>query len=135
MSTPNTSSLQSVSSCGNSSSCSSSETNGTDIGLLDIATHTPFARRLVLDDAAQLLEHVLAAFESACDNSRIPDSSVPGALESILTKGDHTNFVKIMTGVTESWAKCNRLIAKPALDIAQERLREVERNSAKRIGD
>jgi hypothetical protein len=44
MSTPNTSLPQSVSSCGNSSSCSSSETDGTDIGLLDIATHTPFTR-------------------------------------------------------------------------------------------
>jgi hypothetical protein len=44
MPTPNASSLQSVSSCGNSSSCISSETDSTDIGLLDIATHTPFAR-------------------------------------------------------------------------------------------
>jgi len=40
-----------------------------------------------------------------------------------------------MTSVTENWAKCNRLIAKPALDVAQERLREVERNSLKRFGD
>ncbi|KAH8759537.1 hypothetical protein F5882DRAFT_384523 [Hyaloscypha sp. PMI_1271] len=135
LSTPNTGSPQSVSSCGDSPSYPSSETNGTDIGLLDIATHTPFARRLVLDDAAQLLEHILLALESVYDDSRIPGSSVPGLLESILAEGDHTNFVKIMTSVTENWAKYNRLIAKPALDITQERLREVERNSLKRIGD
>jgi len=75
------------------------------------------------------------ALESPYDDSHIPSSSIPGILESILTKGNHTNFVKIMTSVTENWTKCNHLIAKPALDIAQERLREVERNSLKRIGD
>jgi hypothetical protein len=52
MSTLNTSSLQSVSSCRNSLSYLSSETNSTNIGLLDITTHTSFARRLVLDNAA-----------------------------------------------------------------------------------
>ena len=72
--------------------------------------------------------------ESVYDDSRIPGSSVPGVLESILAKGDHTKFAKIMTSVAENWAKCNRLIAKPALDVAQERLREDERNSLKRIG-
>jgi hypothetical protein len=102
MSTPNTSLPQLLSSCGDSSSCSSSETDGTDFGSLGIATNTPLARRLVLDDTAQLLEHVLAALESAYDDSRIPGLSVPGILESILTKGDHTNFVKIMTSVTEN---------------------------------
>ena len=135
MSTPNTGLPESVSSCGDSSSCPSSETDGTDIGLLDVVTHTPFARRLVLDDAAQLLEHVLVALGSVYDDSRIPGSSVPGVLESILAKGDHTKFAKIMTSVTENWARCNRLIAKPALDVAQERLREDEQNSLKRIGD
>ncbi|KAN0117099.1 hypothetical protein V8E51_003076 [Hyaloscypha variabilis] len=134
MSAPNTGSPESVSSCGDSSSCPSSETDGTNIGSLDIVTHPPFARRLVLDETAQLLEHVLVALESAYDDSCIPCSSVPGILESILTKGNHTNFVKIMTSVIENWAKCNRLIAKAALAITQERLREVERNSLKRIG-
>jgi hypothetical protein len=117
MSKPNTSSPEALSSCGDPSSLSS-ETNGTDFGSLDIATHTPVARRLVLDDTAQLLEHVLAALESVYDASRIPCSSVPGILESILTEGNYTNFVKIMTCVTENWAGCNRRIAKPALDTA-----------------
>jgi hypothetical protein len=118
MSTPNTGLPKSVSSYGDSSSCPSSETNSTNIGLLDIVTHTPFARRLVLNDAAQLLEHILVALGSIYDNSRIPGSSIPRVLESILAKGNHTKFTKIITSVTKNWAKCNRLIAKPALDVA-----------------
>ena len=77
MLTANTGLPESVSSCGDSSSCLSSETDGTDIGSLDIVTQTPFVRRLVLDDAAQLLEHVLVVLKSIYNDSRIPGSSVP----------------------------------------------------------
>jgi hypothetical protein len=135
MSTPNTGSPESAPSYRDSSSCPSSETNITDIDLLDVVTCTPFVRRLVLDDIAQLLEHVLVALENIDDNSRGPSSFVLGVLDDILTKSDHTLFVKIITSVTENWAKCNRLITKPALDVTQERLREVERNSLKHIRD
>jgi len=76
MSTPNTGSPESASSCRDLTSCPSSETDGTDISLPDIATHTPFARRLVLDDAAQLLERVLVALENVHDDSRSPSSFV-----------------------------------------------------------
>ncbi|KAN0101933.1 hypothetical protein V8E51_012443 [Hyaloscypha variabilis] len=110
MSTPNARSPGSISSCEDLSSCLSSETDGTDFGSLDIATHTPVTRRLALDDTAQLLEHVLVALESAYDDSRIPGLSVPGILENVLTKGHHSNFVKIMTSVTENWAKCNQRV-------------------------
>jgi hypothetical protein len=58
------------------------------------------------------------ALGSIYDNSRIPGSSIPRVLESILAKGNHTKFTKIITSVTKNWAKCNRLIAKPALDVA-----------------
>lgn len=64
ISTPNTGSPESVSSCRDLTSCSSFETDSTDIDLPDIVAHTPFARRLVLDDAARLLEHVLVALEN-----------------------------------------------------------------------
>lgn len=83
-------------------SCSSSETDGTDIDLLDIATHSPFARRLVLDNVAQLLEHVLVALGNVYDDSHSHSSSVPGALDDIFTKRNHTIFVRIMTSVAEN---------------------------------
>ena len=57
-----------------------SETNDTDIDLPDVDRHTPFARRLVLDDSVQLLEHILLALENEYDNSRSPNSSVPGVV-------------------------------------------------------
>lgn len=120
-STSNTGSPESVSSTTDLTSIPSS-----------VVTHTPFARRLVLDDAVQLLEHVLVALEDVYDDSRIPNSSIAGVLDDILKTSNHTIFVKIMTSVTENWAKCNRLIAKPALEIAQERLRKVEQNSLNR---
>lgn len=90
---------ESVSSCRDSTNCPSSETNGTDIDLPDIVTHTPFARRLVLNDAAQMLEHVLVALENVYDDNRSPSSSVPGVLDDLLTRSDHTIFVKTMTSV------------------------------------
>jgi len=74
------------------------------------------------------LEDVLVALEHVDDNSRTPDLSVPGVLDDILTITDHPNFVNIMTSVTENWARCNRLIARPALEAAQERLGKVEQN-------
>lgn len=118
----NTESPESVSSSTDLTSSPSSMTDDTDIDLLNVVTHTPFARRLALDDAVQLLEHVQVALKDVYDDSRIPDSSIAGVLDDILWTCDHTIFVKIMTSVTENWAKCNRLIAKPALEIAQERL-------------
>jgi hypothetical protein len=132
-STSGTGSPDSVSSCTDLTSSPSSETDDTDIDLPDVVTHTPFARRLVLDDAVQLLDHVLVALENVYDDRRRPNSSVLGVLDDILTTSDPTNFVKIMTSVTENWAKCNRLIGKPALEVAQERHREVKWNSLNRI--
>lgn len=119
-STPSTGSPEPVSSCRDSSSCQSSETNGTDVDLTDITTCTPFARRVVLDNAAQLLEHVLVALENVYDNSRNPSSSIPWVLDDILAKSDYATFMKIMSSLIENWAKYNRLIAKPALAVAEE---------------
>jgi hypothetical protein len=45
---------------------------------------------------------------------------------------DHAIFVKIMTSITENWAKCNRFIARPALEVAQERLAEIEEGGSSR---
>ena len=42
--------------------------------------------------------------------------------------------MKIMTGIAENSARCNRLIARPALEVAQERLAEVEQDVASRSG-
>jgi hypothetical protein len=68
------------------------------------------------------------ALEHIDDTSRTPDLSVPGVLDDLLIITDHSNFVNIMTSVIENWAKCNRLIARPALEAAQERLGKVKQN-------
>jgi hypothetical protein len=60
------------------------------------------------------------------DISRTLDLSVLGVLDDLLTTTNHSNFINIMTSVIENWAKCNRLIARPILEAAQERLRKVE---------
>ena len=109
----------------NLTSSPSSETDNTEVDLPDVASHTSFVKRLVLDDAGQFLERVLIELENGCDDSRIPNSSVPGVVDEIIKSSDYTSFVKIMTGVTENWAKCNRLIVKPAVEAAQERLLEL----------
>jgi hypothetical protein len=132
-STSHSGSPGSVSCCTDLTRCPSSETNDTDIDSLNMVTYPPFTKRLVLDDGVQLLEHVLVALESAYDDRGASTASVPGVLDEILMTSDHTLFVKIMTSITENWAKCNRLIAKPALEVAQERLAEVEQNSLSRI--
>ena len=126
-STSNTGSLESLSSSTDLTSNLSSETDVAVIDLPDAAKHSPLVRRSILDDFAQWLEHVLVALESVCDYSRIPNSLGPGVLDAMLTTTDYTNFVRIITSVTENWAKCNRLIARTALDAAKERLREAER--------
>lgn len=79
----------------------SSSTDLTNI-LSSIVTHTPFTRRLVLDDAVQLLEHVLVALEDVYNDSCIPNSSVASVLDNILKTSDYTIFVKIITSVTEN---------------------------------
>jgi hypothetical protein len=127
---------RSVSSCVNPTRCPSYETNATDIDSLDMAAHPPFTKRVVLDDGPHLLEHVLVALDSAYDDRCAPTSCVPGVLDKVYTTSDQEIFVKIMTSITENWAKCNRLIARPALEVAQERLAEIEHNgSSRRRGD
>jgi len=88
--------------------------------------HTAFVKRSILDDPAPWLEHVLTALET--DDTSCKPNPVLGVLDDILTKGDFTICVKIMTSIAENWVECNRCIAKPAFDAAQERSQEVERN-------
>jgi hypothetical protein len=125
-------SSESVSSTINPTRCPSYETNATDIDSMDVAIYPPFAKRAVLDDGPQLLEHVLMALDSAYDDRRAPTSCVPGVLDEVHTISDHASFVKIMTSITENWAKCNRVIARPALEVAQDRLAEIERGGSSR---
>lgn len=117
---------ESVSSYINVTRCPSYDTNATDIDSLDMVIHSPFTKRKVLDDGPQLLEHVFMALDSAFDDRRAPTSCVSGVLDEVHTTSDHKIFVKIMTSITENWAKLSRLIARPALEIAQERLAGVE---------
>jgi hypothetical protein len=42
--------------------------------------------------------------------------------------GGSGNFMEIMTSITEEWETCNRMLAKPALEVAQDRLREYDQN-------
>ncbi|KFZ19152.1 hypothetical protein V502_03807, partial [Pseudogymnoascus sp. VKM F-4520 (FW-2644)] len=109
-------------SCINPTRCASYETTVTDIDSLDVAIHPPFTKRLVLDYGPQLLDQVLVALDSTYDDRRAPASCVPGVLVQVHTKSDHAVFVRIMTGITENWTRCNRLIARPAVEVAQERL-------------
>ncbi|KAH8650269.1 hypothetical protein BGZ60DRAFT_421646 [Tricladium varicosporioides] len=118
-----------------SSSNTTSETNATDLELPDAVIYTSFARRPVLDNTDQLLDCVLVALENTYDNRRNPNSSVPGVLDDVLMKDDHTTFVKIMTSVTENWAQCIRLITKSLLEVAQERLQEIKRKTSNYISE
>ena len=128
-STSSTGSLESLSSCTDLTSHLSSDTDIVDNALPDAVKQRPFARRSILDDSVQWLEDVVVALEHVDDNSRTPDSSVPGVLDDVLkTTINRPNFVNIMSSVTEDWAKCNRLIAKPALEVAQESLGKVDQN-------
>jgi hypothetical protein len=122
----------SVSSSANPTRCPSYETNATDVNSLDVATYPPFNKRVVLDDRPQLLEHVLVALDGVYNDRRPPTSSIPGVLDEIRTTSDLGIFVKMMTGITENWATCNRLIARPVLEVAQERLAEVEQDASSR---
>lgn len=124
---------ESVSSYTDLRSSLSSEIDDTDGDLPDMAIHISSARRLVLNNIVQLVEHVLVALEDISDDSRILNLSVPGVLDDLLTTSGYITFIKIMTSVTENWARWNRLITRPILEIAQERLREVERNNLNRI--
>ena len=115
----------------NPTRCPSYETNATDMDSLDVIVNPPFIKRVVLDDGPQLLEDVLVVLDSVYDDRRAPTASIPGVLDELHTS-DHGIFVKIMTGITENWARCNRLIARPALEVAQERLAEVEQDVVNR---
>jgi hypothetical protein len=123
---------ESVFSSTNQTRCQSYETSATDVESLDLATNPPFIKRAVLDDVSQLLENVLVALEGVYDNRRAPTSSIPGVLDEVHTSSDLEIFVKIMTSITESWATCNRLIARPALEVAQERLADAEQGASSR---
>ncbi|OBT44249.1 hypothetical protein VE00_05409 [Pseudogymnoascus sp. WSF 3629] len=119
-------------SCINPTRCPSYETTATDIDSLDMAIHPPFKKLSVLDHGPQLLDHVLVALDSTYDDRRAPTSCVPGVLDEIHTKSDHAVFVRIMTSITENWARCNRLIARLAIEVAQERLAVLEPNGSSR---
>jgi hypothetical protein len=119
-------------SCINPTRCASYETTATDIDSLDMAIHPPFIKRSALDYRPQLLDQVLVALDSTYDDRRAPASCVPGVLVEVHTKSDHAFFVRIMTGITENWARFNRLIARPAVEVAQEKLAVLELNGSSR---
>jgi hypothetical protein len=100
-STSDTGSLESLSLGTDLTSNLSSETDVAVINLPDAVKHSTFTKRLILDDFAQWLEHVLVALEHVCD-SRTINSLVPGVLDDMLTTTDHTNFVRIITSVIEN---------------------------------
>lgn len=80
------------------------------------------------------LKDLIEALKKADDTSRIPNSSVPGAVDHILIKSDFTEFTKIMTRIAMNCVRCHRGIARPALDAERERLRESEQKRLERIG-
>jgi hypothetical protein len=124
---------ESVSSCINPTRCPPNETNATDIDSLGVVIHSPFTKRAILDEGLQLLENILAALDGAYDDRRAPTSCVPGVLDEVHTTSDPEVFVKIMTSIIENWAKCNGFIARPALEVALEKLAEAEQDSSGRL--
>lgn len=88
--------------------------------------YSTYVKRSFLDDPAPWLEHVLTTLETD-DTSRRPNP-VLGVLDEVLTNGNFTLCVRIMTSIAENWVKCNRCIVKPTFDAVQERSREVEGN-------
>lgn len=83
--------------------------------------------RVVLDESGHQLADILKALQDTNYTSRIPDSCIPSVLE-YLAESASMDYSKIMTGILVNCVKFNRRIARPALDIEQERLREFERN-------
>lgn len=88
----------------------------------------PYVKRLILNKPAQRLEDVLVAVQ-VVDNTRcVPNSLVLGFLDGILTEGNLTLCVKIITSIIENQVKYSRRIVRPAFDITLERSQEVKRN-------
>jgi hypothetical protein len=98
-----------------------SETHRIDQDSISGVLHTPYAKRPIIDESAQWLVHVLTALQAVDDTTRRPNSSVPGILNDILTEGDFTLCVKILTGIAENLVKCSCRIAKPTINLTQER--------------
>jgi hypothetical protein len=81
-----------------STSCTSSETH--IHGEFPSGMYPAYVRRSSLDDPAPWLEHILTALETD-DTSRRLDP-ILGVLDEILTKGDFTLCVRIMTSIAEN---------------------------------
>ena len=91
------------------------------------------AKRPILDESGYRLEDVVKALDETDDTSRIPDSHVPGVLDYL--ESDSTEYSKILTSIAVNCVRCNRQMAKPMLDIEQERLRNFERHELERIAE
>lgn len=108
----------------------------TDIANKDLPSATIETRlttRPILDESGHRLEDVMKALDEVDDTSRIPDSYVPGVSDSL--KSDSTDYSKILTSVAVNCVRCNRQMAKPIIDIEQERLRNFEKHELERITD
>lgn len=126
-STSHSESPGSVSTSINPTQGASYETDATNVDSLDEAI--PFTERTVLDKGSQLLECILAALDSTYNNRHDPAASIPGVLDKVHSTSDHEVFIRIITCIVENWARCNRLITRQALEVAQERLSEVAQDA------
>jgi len=109
------------------------ETHDLNNNLLSIARHTRLAKHAILDESGHLLEDVIKTLGKADDTSHISNSYVLSVSDYLLTKSTSTDYSKIMTSVVMNCVRCNRKMARPALDIEQERLRDYERHELERI--
>lgn len=100
--------------------------NGSDLS--NGVRTTPLPERPILDQSAQWLGHVFMALDEVEETSRIPGTSISGVVDDILMNSDFALCEKIMTSIAENLVKCNRSIAKPAFDAAQERSRDMKRD-------
>jgi hypothetical protein len=84
-------------------------------------------KRVILDESGHQLDDVIKALGEADDTSWIPNSYVTGISELILAEGGSIDYSKIITSIALNCVTSTRKTARPALDIEQERLRELER--------
>jgi hypothetical protein len=90
-------------------------------------------KRVVLDKSGHHLADVLKALEDANNTSYILDSYIPSVSKYLLTKSPSIDYLKITTGLVLNCVKFNCKIARLALNIKQERLRDFERDKLERI--
>lgn len=109
------------------------ETRETNKTAPSTAINTHEVARVVLNKSGHQPADILETLKDTNNTSHIPDSCIPSVSKYLLAESASMNYSKIMTGLIVNCVKFNHKMARPALDIKQERLRGFERDELKRI--